>query len=267
MIRLARLPSAALLLLLSSPAFASVGEVSVLEGHATRAPGKDAAPVDLKVGSPIEQGDVLKVDAGGNLKLTLTDKSVLMVAGGSELTIDEARFKGLERESFSIKLALGKVWAHVSKTLAGSDQNFEVKTDRAVAGVRGTIFRVDATKLFDQAQAKPRKAAGRSYTVVRVQDGKVAVNAKVAREHQDKADPQLLAQMGIKPGGPGPRHRVEGPKQISKEAWEAKFTELQKQQFVAVGEDLWHEGGWDPKTDQDAFARFVNKNSPPDTAE
>jgi FecR protein len=209
----------------------------------------------------------VKVDKGGNLKLTLTDDSVLMVGSESELHVDEAKFGELnKREKFSVTLTLGKVWAHVSKALAGSSQNFEVKTDRAVAGVRGTIFRVDATKMFDQARPK---SAARSYTVVRVHNGQVRVDApRVSAKAQSKAPPQLLAQVGITPeSAKKERHRVEPPKQVSLEEWEAKFAELQKRQFVAVGDDLWQQDSWAPESDKDAFAQFVNKNAPKESGE
>ncbi|HLL55706.1 MAG TPA: FecR family protein [Myxococcaceae bacterium] len=253
------LPFAALLLL-PSLALASVGEVSVLEGEATRT-AKGGKPQALKVGSAVELHDTLNVKEGGSMKLTLTDKSVLMIGPGSELEITEAKFKDQEREGFTAYLNVGKVWAKVSKALAGSDAKFEVQTDRAVAGVRGTIFRVDATKMLDAA--KPKQAA-KSYTVVRVADGKVAVKApKVAAAAANKPPAQLMSQVGLaQPKPKAERRQVAGPQQITKEAWEAKFTELQKNRLVMVGDELWHEGEFQPDDEQDAFAGFVKKHEP-----
>lgn len=129
-------------LLLPLGALAEVGTVDAIEGAATRTPkGGTAAP--LKVGDEVELEDTLEVDAQGNLKVTLVDNSVLMLAGGSKLRLDEARFKGSEREAFSARLLFGSLWAKVTKALAGSDSKFEVSTERAVAGVRGTVFEVD----------------------------------------------------------------------------------------------------------------------------
>ena len=66
----------------------------------------------------------------------------------------------------SLKLLVGGVWAKVKKAIAGSDSTFEVSAARAVAGVRGTIFRVDATPLI--AGTRPPKIRE---TVVRVAEG------------------------------------------------------------------------------------------------
>ncbi len=252
-----RLPFAALLLL-PSLAFASVGEVSVLEGEASRTPEGGKAEA-LKQGSAIELGDTLRVKAGGNMKLTLSDKSVLMLGPSSELVISKAKFNGQERETIGAYLNVGKLWAKVSKALSGSDAKFEVETDRAVAGVRGTIFRVDATKMLDAA--KPKQPA-KSYTVVRVADGKVAVKApKVSATAAKKPPPELVSQVGLAQAAPkAERRQVAGPQQITKEAWEARFTELQRNRLVMVGDELWHEGDYQPEDEQDAFAEFVKKH-------
>jgi len=257
----ARMPLFALLLVLSLPslAFASVGEVSLLEGSATRT-SKDGETVALKVGSPIEVGDTLKVAEKGNLKLTLTDKSMLYVAAGSELRIDDARFKGQEREGFSAFLSVGNVWAKVRKAVAGSSAKFEVQTDRAVAGVRGTVFRVDAAKLLDAAKPKPGKAAARKpVTVVRVMSGKVGVTERQVAVAQNTSRSKARAQE--EPAKPkGPRVQVGGPTQVTAQQWEARFVELQKNEMIMVGEELWHSEAFDPSKNDDAFAQFVNKD-------
>ena len=134
-------------------ALASVGKVSLLKGTAQRAPKAGGAAVALKEGAEIELGDTLTVGTGSNLKITLNDESLLLVGADSVLTIEEAKFEGLERRAFSARLTLGKVWAKVTKAVSGSEAKFEVTTDRAVAGVRGTVFRVDATKLLSAASS------------------------------------------------------------------------------------------------------------------
>lgn len=124
------------------PALAQVGKVSQVEGEATRTPSGGSAVV-LQAGSAIEVGDELSVQAGGNLALLLTDESTLVLAGGSRLKIDEATFSGLDRQAFSARLLLGTVWAKVKKAMAGSPAKFDITTERAVAGVRGTTFQVE----------------------------------------------------------------------------------------------------------------------------
>jgi hypothetical protein len=239
------------LLLAPALAFAAVGKVSVLEGQAHRKPG-EGAKQKLAVGSEIELNDLITVGKKSNLKLTLTDGSMLMLGEGSELKIDEANFKGQEREGFSATLLIGKAWAKVTKALSGSNAKFEVKTDRAVAGVRGTIFRVDAVKLARAATATGLAKKAQVVTV-NVVEGRVAVEAKVK-----KAAATPRAQNA---GEKGKRVLVEGPKEISLEEWEKKFVELQRNQSVTVGLDLWEEAQLRTAyVFEDGFGKFALKN-------
>ena len=74
----------------------------LLGGAAKRAP-KDGAGVALEVGSSIELGDTLTVEKG-NLKIELTDGSVIMLSEKSTLVINEAEFEGQERRGFGALL-------------------------------------------------------------------------------------------------------------------------------------------------------------------
>ena len=125
------------------------------------------------------------------MKLTLTDQSVVVLGPDSELVVERAEFEAQERSRVSLKLLVGGIWAKVKKAIAGSDSTFEVSAARAVAGVRGTIFRVDATPLI--VGTRPPKIRE---TVVRVSEGRVAVNAQVKKA-------------AAKPP-PGPRERGAG---------------------------------------------------------
>jgi hypothetical protein len=170
-------------LLLPLGAVASVGSVSALDGAATRTPrGGAAAPV--AEGTAIEVGDVLRVQRGA-LKLTLNDQSQVMLAQGSDLEISEADFAGQERKSFVAKLGLGVLWAKVTKAAAGSDAKFEVQTDRAVAGVRGTVFQVEVVS-----------TGGVLETHVGVVEGKVAVERRLSAPAMAAAPPPMAAAGG-----------------------------------------------------------------------
>jgi hypothetical protein len=232
------------LLLVPGLALASVGKVSALEGTAKRTNGSETQP--LQAGSEIELNDTIDVGPASNLKLTLTDESVLMLGEGSRLIIDEATFEGQDRKGFAARLGFGKVWAKVKKALAGSDSKFEVQTDRAVAGVRGTIFRVDYGNT-----AKAMMPAQKLRMVVRVVEGRVMVSQMV---------PKVVKGQGLKPPKKGDRKQVAGPQEISQEEWEKKFVELQGQQQVEVGEELGAAKPLDTSAMKDAFGRFVDRN-------
>jgi hypothetical protein len=235
------------LLVVPGLALASVGKVSVLEGTARRTNGELSQA--LAVGSEIELNDTIDVGAASNLKLTLTDESVLMLSPGSQLIIDEATFEGQDRKGFVARLGFGKVWAKVKKALAGSDSKFEVKTERAVAGVRGTIFRVDYGET-----AKASIPAQKLRMVVRVVEGHVLVAAKIPKQ----VVPGQVPQAGGDPKKAG-RKQVGGPQEVSVEQWEEKFADLQKNQQVEVGSRMQPEP-LDQKAMKDAFGRFVDRN-------
>jgi hypothetical protein len=230
--------------LLSSFAFADVGKVARLDGEATRTP-KGGSPEALKEGASIELGDTLTVK-GGAMKFELTDGSVIMLSKDTVLEITEAEFEGQERKGFSGLLKGGSLWTKVKKALGGG--KFEVSTERAVAGVRGTIFRIDADALVKAAKGK---AKGRKASIVRVVEGSVAVNPTAAIARTMKSPP---------PARKGPRVEVAGPQEVTVDAWEKIFTTLAANQQIAVGEDLWDQAEIDAASKADAFSKWIEKN-------
>jgi hypothetical protein len=234
--------AALVLLCMPGLAAASVGRVETVEGSAWRTPeGAERQP--LQPGVELEQQDTLEVDAKSGVKLVLNDGSVLMLSANSQLVITEAEFAGQERKGFVGYLKLGKVWASVKKALSGSEAKFEVKTDRAVAGVRGTILRVDV--------APPAIAGALSpSTVVQVYTGRVQVAARVP------ASPGVTA---AKPK-PGERKQVSGPREVSVEEWETIVRDLQKNRQIEVGDHVGPVTRIDPKRRDDDFGAFVKRN-------
>ncbi len=232
---------AALLVLLlpASSALAAVGTVTVLEGPAFRTP-KDGAERPLAQGAEVELDDTLRTGPAGTLKLTLTDQSVVVLGPDSELLVERAEFEAQERSKVGLKLLVGGVWAKVKKAIAGSDSNFEVSAARAVAGVRGTIFRVDATPLI--VGTRPPKIRE---TVVRVTEGKVAVNAQVKRS-------------AAKPPKTGPRVEVPGPTEVTAEEWERRFVELQAGRQVRITDTQFQTAK--ASQQKDAIDRFLQKH-------
>ncbi len=222
-------------------AFASVGKVTLVDGAATRVDEKGAA-VKLEPGTAIELNDTLKVSSG-HLKIELTDGSEIALDKGGELKIDEAEFQGQDCKSFVGTLKSGSLWTRVKHLLGGA--KYEVKTQRAVAGVRGTIFRVDADTLVLAAK-------GRRTTVVRVIEGAVGVSSKVAR--------------AVAKAAPGKRQQVAGPAEISQDQWEQKFVELQAGEAKIVGddgEDLYERAELTDKEKNDAFQKWLDGQNKP----
>ncbi len=201
---------AAVALAAPAPAAApAAGRITFLDGQATRhAAGKT---VKLAKGASIFQGDVIETARRTRVELTLIDQSVLRLGPLSRVELDAAAFgQGADDRKVSAKLRVGNVWANVTKSLGG-EARFEVKTENAVAGVRGTTFRVDASK--DKS------------CVVKVYSGTVAV----------AAGPLPRPRHGAAGAGGGVRQQVAGPKEVTREQWERIVTSMMQVKVAADG--------------------------------
>jgi hypothetical protein len=182
----------------------AAGQVSFLSGTAKL---KHAGAVgDLAQGGSVEAGDEVSTATASRLELTLADKSVVRLGPSSKLVVREASFAGDGQKKFSTKLLLGKLWARVASTLGG-ESHFDVETDNAVAGVRGTTFRVDAH--HDHS------------VLVRVYAGAVAV-----------ASANRLPMQGHGSN----RHEVAGPQEVDKHTYEKLVAKMMEVKVSATGE-------------------------------
>ncbi|HUJ25762.1 MAG TPA: FecR family protein [Myxococcales bacterium] len=216
----------ALCLALSGGALAQTktAQVSALEGTATKARG-NAAPTALKQGTGLAQGDVVETGADSRMEIRFSDASVLRIGSKAKLQLTEAHFgSGPAKRKMTAKLFFGNLWAKVTSVIQG-EQKFQVETENAVAGVRGTTFRVDANT--DKS------------VLVRVFAGTVAVAKNVP----------IYAT-----GKPGEeRHEVQGPEEVTREQWE-KLVGKQMQIFIAADGTP---GDPQPITgEDDAFAKW-----------
>lgn len=190
----------------AAPRGGPAATVSFLDGEAVRTAGGQTER--LAVGSALREGDQVETRKRTRLELTLADGSVVRLGPLSRATLEAAAFGASpEERKVSARLAVGNVWASVAKAVGG-DSRFEVKTENAVAGVRGTTFRVDAA--HDKS------------VVVRVYSGTVAVaGGSLPRpEHQ----------------GGGPRRQVPGPEEVTREQWERIVTTMMEVRVSAAGQ-------------------------------
>lgn len=220
--------SIALLPQLALAAAGKTAKVTFAEGEAAVLRGGDASKREkLDVGATVASGDVVTTGANGLLELTMPDKSAVRVGSSSQLAVEKLKFDEAGERSFGARLSFGSVWSKVS-TVLGGDAKFEVTTDNAVAGVRGTTFRVDAR-------------ADKS-VVVSVFAGSVAVG---------KGGPVAA------PHTPGVRKEKAGPKEVSKSEWEKLVLTMMKIKVAADGTAGEPEKVVDG--DIDDFARFNQK--------
>jgi hypothetical protein len=142
-----------------------VAVVTHVEGKASRTPvpAQASAPESLEEGDALVKGDLVSTEPGARLEFELPGGSVVRVGEKTQFTLREAHFEAGKKEAWSFSLALGNFWAKVSGLLG--DAKFEVETEDAVAGVRGTEFHVEVT-------------AGDEDRMLRVYEGDVEVRGR-----------------------------------------------------------------------------------------
>jgi hypothetical protein len=212
-----------------------LGTITYIEGEALRAK-EGAGWTSLRERSRVFQGDRLKTKKDSRLEATLADGSKLRLGANSELNLAHLSVgkKRKARKKVTAKLIIGRVWASVT-SLFGSGSSFEVTTDNAVAGVRGTRF------------AAARSEDGT--TTVKVYSGKVLVSNR----------PIYAVEGHTK----GKRVEVPGPREVSKKQWEelvasamqvvrvaadGEMTPPQSFEMASAGDDSWE--AWNVERDK-----------------
>jgi hypothetical protein len=173
----------------------SSAKVTFLNGSA-KAGGRK-----LSVGSEVAFGETITTAKSSRVELTFPDGSRVRLAADVKLELQRGAFEGQKRESVSLKLLAGRIWASVVKATGGSDA-FEVETKNAVSGVRGTSFAV--------------LAASDTSALVRVYTGTV----------------------GVRPIPKGERKQVPGPTEVDRKQWEEIIATAMKQVRVSAAGDI-----------------------------
>lgn len=174
--------------------------VSYLEGPAFRSKdGKDWKPVMR--GDFLGANESVKTGVRTRLELTLPDGSKVRFSENTFFKVESLLFTEEER-GFEMKAFFGKIWFNVKKLKKLKKiSKFEVKTATAVAGVRGTTFRIDANQ--DNS------------SLVKVYEGEVAVNS-LPSEDQDEGTKSKYISGPKEVKGP---QEVKGPHEVSREEW------------------------------------------------
>jgi len=169
--------------LISAPAVEAM-TATLVEGTVT------AGGVPIQAGAILKPGDTVETKADSRVEIALPGGSLLRVGESSQLTLSEVS----AGRRFSARLLLGNLWAKVHKLLAS--ETFSIETENAVAGVRGTEFRVEV------AQEQP--------DLVRVYEGVVHVDDRDGGwSHSLEAGTELRFRRDAEPPRP---FDVEGEK-------------------------------------------------------
>lgn len=194
---------AASVLLAGEALAAPAGTLTYLDGGGTVT--TDGGKVDkLRKGAAVSMGDVLKTYERTRAELTFKDGSKLRIGPKSHVRITTALFsKEGKRKAVDVRLFVGKIWANVVKATSGA-ASFEVHTDNAVGGVRGTSFAV--------------LAAADASAIVRVYAGAVGVRPALGETTN--------------------RKRIPGPSQIDRRQWEEIVATAMKQVRISSAGEI-----------------------------
>lgn len=164
-----------------------VGEVSIMNTQEKWTPAG--------IGAPIFEGGAVRTGADSSCEITLTDSSVVRMDQNSEQVIERADFA--DGKKISLFARAGRLWLNAKKILS-RNEDFSVRSDKAVCAIRGTVFGVDTAA---------------DTTKISVYQGQVA------------ASNALPPPAPIKPGPP---YTVKGPYPVTMERWVRIVSEMQQ---------------------------------------
>lgn len=196
---------------------ASAGDVlvTVLEGTAQAFTTGKQQPVLLRKGSRIKKEQEIRVGEKSRVELLFPDGTFMRLSEKSRLNLRTIAFdKKTEEKHVSVSLGSGKLWARVKK-LVTPDSSVEVRTTNAVAGVRGTVYRVNVNE--DQS------------ALVKVYDGSVYV----ANPPIDRSKPAGKFTAPVPVAGP---HEVSPPvHEVTLEEWHVIVKSFQQVSISSQG--------------------------------
>ncbi|MDI6687822.1 MAG: FecR family protein [Desulfobacterales bacterium] len=176
-----------------------MAEVTLLEGKVEVIKKGMIKPQPLALGDYAAHGDKISTKKGSRIELKLPDNSLIRFDELTTFEIVSVEFdKKTKQRDVNVSMVLGKTWANVSK-MFGQKGRFEVSTKTAVAGVRGTVYRVNV--------------AEDNTVLVKVYWGEVGVSSA---PKPDSASQSQQIMQPTKVLGPYP---VAGPHAVSMEEW------------------------------------------------
>ncbi len=172
--------------------------ITALRGNAEAVCPEQSEVRRLKRNDLISVGCTVTTGEKSHLELLLPDQSIVRFSEKTQFKLINAKTSEDGKRSISISIGIGKIWMNIRKALLGADEKFEISCHNAVAGVRGTVYRMDVET--DQSAR------------VKVYQGEVKVSAA------PKAEAATGSAIEAPKTIPGPTP-VAGPKPVSMEEW------------------------------------------------
>ncbi|GAC1523847.1 MAG: hypothetical protein NVS3B11_24410 [Collimonas sp.] len=119
----------------------STAQIAAMSGN-IEAFAADGRPIDISIGAILSEGAIINTGSNSFLSLSLPDQSHIALPSNSQVKLSKLRTARYTRSPRTeITLLKGRVESKVSP-LDKNKGRFEVRSPLAVAGVRGTDFRV-----------------------------------------------------------------------------------------------------------------------------
>jgi hypothetical protein len=205
-------------------------KVNALEGSAQVSCDGQKETRYLKVKDLVTSGCEISTGVRSRLELVLPDKSVVRFAENTRFKLLQVESSDSGQRDVKIFVTVGKIWSNVRKALGGKS-GFEVSCQNAVAGVRGTVYRMNVEQ---------DKSA-----LVKVYDGEVSVGAAALVGSERKmvtGPPKPVA---------GPT-AVAGPKPVSMQEWVYILKSMQQIRIKSDGK-AEEPKSFSEKEDKDAW--------------
>jgi len=175
--------------------------VTMLDGSARVYAKGSPAGTPLKKNDHVHKGQEVRVGERSRLELRFSDGTVMRFSERTTVKMDDLAYDSkTQNKKVRVDMERGKLWASVRK-LVTSDSKVEVKTVNAVAGVRGTVYRVNVE---DDNSA-----------LVKVYDGSVYVDGVQKGEPKEAPAGGFTAPVPV----PGPSPVPAPYHEVSMEEW------------------------------------------------
>lgn len=191
-------------------------QITAIKGNATLMCAGQKEARHLKKNDRLGAGCEVTTGADSRLEMLLPDRSIVRCAEKTKFKLVQSDISKEGKRAIKMAVPIGKIWTNVRKTLWNRDNKFEVSCQNAVAGIRGTVYRLDVEK--DQS------------ALVKVYDGEVAVQG-VPQQKQQSTVPAFGPPQPVS----GPT-AVSGPKPVTMEQWVYIVKSMQQIEVTSDGQ-------------------------------
>jgi len=170
------------------PGNGSQAEIIFVQGRAESLAKGESAWKPLRVGHLLSAEDEVRTGDQARIEIRLPDRSILRFDQRTTVQLRSLLFESDGSREVKVGVSSGKTWANVRKAF-GPKKTFEMASANAVAGVRGTVWRMNVEP--DQS------------TLIRVYEGTV-----------DVYHPFVKSDSKPEEGGFKPPREVPGPQEV-----------------------------------------------------